>query len=104
MKHTHNLDVVQEELVGLLQEEAAEIIQELSKVRRTGTDFLRGGGAVPTRHYLQKEIIDFMLLLEMAYASGLFGEEDFDTDEYVAQKLERLKVWTNLPHSLIESM
>jgi hypothetical protein len=101
--HENNLDTVQEELVGLLQEEAAEIIQELSKIRRTGTDFCRNGKAVPNKHFVQKEIIDFLLLVEMAEDAGLF-DPDFDADGYVAEKLERLKLWTNLPHSLIENM
>lgn len=102
MRHENNLDAVQEELVGLLQEEAAEIIQELSKIRRTGTEYCRNGKDVPNTHFVQKEIVDFMLLLEMATRVGLF-DEDFDADEYVVTKLKRLKEWTNLPHYLIES-
>jgi uncharacterized protein YydD (DUF2326 family) len=99
----NNLNELQEEIVGLMQEEAAEIIQELSKVRRTGTEFLRNKGTIPTRHYLQKEIIDFMILLALAHETGIFGPDDFDSEAYTAQKLEKLKVWTNIPHRLLEN-
>jgi len=101
MKHQNNLNTTQLELVGLLQEEAAEIIQELSKIRRTGTDFCRNGKNVPNNHFVQREFIDFMLLMEMATKAGLF-DENFDADEYVVEKFKRLKEWTNLPHGLID--
>jgi hypothetical protein len=102
-KFENNLTEVEEELIGLLQEEAAEIIQELSKVRRTGMKFCRAGKDVPNTTFARKEIIDFMLLLGIAAEAGMFIEEDFDVDEYCVEKLARLKEWTNLPHSLIEN-
>ena len=98
----NDLNAVQEELVGLLQEEAAEFIQELSKVRRTGLAFKRRGKDVTNQHHLQRELIDLLILIAMATEAGLF-DEDFDADSYTEEKLERLKIWTNLPHSLLEN-
>lgn len=101
--HQHNLTEVQLELVGLLQEEAAEIIQELSKVRRTGTSFCRRGGDKYTIQFVLEELEDLKMLLEISELAGLF-DKCKDVADYRREKKERLKKWTNLPHSLIESI
>lgn len=102
--HTNDLSPLQEELIGLLQEEAAEIIQELSKLRRTGTRFCRNGRDVPTIDYVNQEITDFNMLLEIGTLIGLFNNLSYEKSDYRIEKKERLKQWTNIPHSLIESI
>lgn len=100
---SNNLNELQEEVLGLIQEEAAEIIQELSKIRRTGTHFYRNGGTTPTISFLARELVDFNLLLEIADRVGLFDGLENDMG-YFEQKKESLKKWTNIPHSIIESI
>jgi NTP pyrophosphatase (non-canonical NTP hydrolase) len=101
--HSNDLNSVQEELVGLLQEEAAELIQGLSKIRRVGTQFKCHGGEETNQDLLMKELVDVLLLVDMAFREGVF-DDTFDIEAYVEYKKEKLKKWTNLPHSLIESI
>lgn len=101
--HINNLTEVQLEVLGLLQEEAAELIQELSKVRRNGTDFKRHSKDVTNIQHVGRELVDLQILIDIAAYAGLFDKVE-DLTSYTVDKKERLKTWTNLPNSIIESI
>lgn len=93
----NNLSPIQEEVLGILQEEAAEVIQELSKIRRSGIDFCRRGGDIPNSHFVRQEMMDFQLILELAIKAGIYTKptsEEYETHRLV--KFQKLRDWSRL--------
>ena len=87
----------QMETLGIWQGEGAEVIQELSKIRRSGPSFCRKGTDVPNMVHLQHEVMDFLILMECAIETGLFiPPTNQELYEYRKSKLERLAKWSEL--------
>ena len=83
--------------LGIFQEEAAEVIQEASKILRTGPDFCRRNSDTPNMRYLQQEIADLTILLELCIEMGVIEQmtqEEFA--EYKVFKLNKLREWSGL--------
>ena len=74
-----------EELLVILMEECGELIQECSKLIRTGA---------PTSEAFEKEVADVMCLLDLAHQNDMFSYNH--TDVLQEQKLEKLRKWSNL--------
>jgi NTP pyrophosphatase (non-canonical NTP hydrolase) len=62
------------EILGILQEECAEVIQEVSKCRRFGIDSRHRSGP-SHREMLEQEIGDLMCMIELLHQEGLITEE-----------------------------
>lgn len=77
------------EILGLLQEECAEVIQAVSKVRRTGFDFKPFNGNKTNLQLLTEEVQDVLVLLE------LMDMEEVDP-AHRKLKLEKLHKWSNI--------
>lgn len=85
------------EALGILQEEAAEVIQEVSKILRTGPDFCRRNSNVTNMVHLQQEISDFMILLEICIEVGVIDMMPTEeSSKYRTFKLNKLKEWSGL--------
>lgn len=86
------------EALGILQEECAEVIQEISKLRRSGPDFCRKGDNTPNSVHLHQEIMDLRIILEIAQDLGALGTgpTQQEQDEYRIYKMDRLRKWSNL--------
>lgn len=82
------------ELLDLLQEECAEVIQNVSKVRRFGLDnqYLNGEGT--QQDALVKEIADMLLLVDLLEAHGLF--DGYDLNDLKIAKSLKLAKWTKV--------
>jgi NTP pyrophosphatase (non-canonical NTP hydrolase) len=94
---THTLSELEAEALGILQEEAAEVIQEASKIRRSGPDFCRKGTDVGNMEHFQMEIEDFRLLLEICTYLGMYCEPSEEWKaEYRNLKLHKLRHWSKL--------
>lgn len=81
----------QQELLDLLQEECAEVIQIISKIRRFGFDSEHNGKT--NADLLTQELTDFQILTQMA--ETMFGMSTYSY-EYSANKVEKLKRFTSL--------
>lgn len=91
------------EALGILQEECAEVIQEASKIRRSGPDFCRKGTDINNLVHFQTEVMDMRLLLEICMRLGVFVEPSIDqVAEYRKYKIERLRKWSKLGNILDE--
>lgn len=99
-------DTLEMEILGILQEEAAEVIQEVSKVRRCSLDYCRNGKDITSRRHLEQEILDFCILLEAAVRQGIVftGEGEEWIDDYIEMKKEKLAKWSHIPQSLLENI
>jgi NTP pyrophosphatase (non-canonical NTP hydrolase) len=83
-----------EELLVILQEECAEVIQSASKCRRFGIDNMYTKGTGTQRENLTKEIGDLQCMIDLCIDNGVV--EKADVDLAVLNKQEKLKEFSNL--------
>jgi len=77
----------QTEILNILQEECAEVIQAVSKIRRFGEETNRYG-------FIQ-ELADLQCMIDLCFEFDIVGDEDA-LDERIAAKREKLKVYSNI--------
>ena len=84
----------QQEALDILQEECAEVIQNVSKCRRFGLDnvYLKDQGT--QRDNLAKEVGDVLAMIDILVDQGVFSLEDLDRAKQA--KVEKLKVWSTI--------
>lgn len=83
------LSPYQREIVGILQEECAEIVLACSKMLRFGPLDGYPGGSSNNREDLGQELGDLQAVVHLAIENNILDAEDMS--EAVAPKLERLK-------------
>lgn len=85
----------QEQILSILQEECAEVIQAVSKVRRFGAD--------NNIQELCKEIADVEVMVQLAkeYVDQL---SQFDWDKAKQAKIEKLKVYSSIFSPIVEEL
>lgn len=85
------------DLFGVLQEECAEVIKEVSKVRRSGPDFKPFNGETSNREHLHLEILDVLAILEIGYQCEFLDRPTKEElDAHVLSKIQALGKWTPL--------
>lgn len=82
------------EILNILQEECAEVIQMVSKCRRFGMDgtHLKDGGT--NRERLTEEIGDVLCMLKLAQDFDIVDADEVSDASF--RKLEKLKIWSNI--------
>lgn len=85
-----------EEALGILQEECAEVIVEVSKIRRFGLDSVHYKSEMQHTHrtMLEIEIGDVLALVDILMDRGLVDQTRLD--QYKQNKKEKLKQWSNI--------
>lgn len=83
-----------QEILDILQEECAEVIQNISKCRRFGleNEYLKGSGT--QRNQLVQEIGDVLLLVELLQAHKLFTVKELQ--EAKLTKSQKLAKWSTI--------
>ena len=81
------------EILGITQEEGAEVIQAISKCVRFGIDNSHKSGATQ-RENLSMEVGDLVCMIGLMVESGLVKEEDINRAH--GEKIEKLKVYSNI--------
>lgn len=81
-----------EEILNILQEECAEVIQVISKIRRFGMDDAYSGKT--NRENLTQEIGDVLLLTELLKAHDVYKDEEIQVSKL--SKASKLKKWSNI--------
>ena len=82
-----------QEILDILQEECAEVIQEVSKCRRFGIDSLHPDGQYH-RDHLEQEIGDILYMVELLYEAGVISESGLERAR--TRKEERLRKYSNI--------
>lgn len=81
------------EILVILQEESAEVIQEVSKCFRFGLDGYHKSG--PThREMLQNEIGDVLAMIDLLVDEGVVSTTGLEQAK--AAKIEKLKIWSKI--------
>ncbi len=84
-KATHNMNA-EHEVLQLLQEECAEVIQAASKCIRFGEK--------DNTYQLEKEIGDLFCILEIMHDYDMFSYTT--VEQYIIEKREKLRKYSNL--------
>ncbi len=82
------LNKVQEEILTILQEECAEVIQAVSKVRRFGE--------ANNIEQLEQEIADVLCMINLAYRYGIMVKNEERVQNRITVKEERLKQFSSI--------
>jgi NTP pyrophosphatase (non-canonical NTP hydrolase) len=82
------------EILDILQEECAEVIQAISKCRRFGMEnvYLKGDGT--QREQLVQELGDVTLLIELLKSHNLFTQSELHAAEL--KKSQKLTKWSKI--------
>jgi NTP pyrophosphatase (non-canonical NTP hydrolase) len=83
-----------QEILDILQEECAEVIQNISKCRRFGleNEYLKDSGT--QREHLAKEIGDMLAMVELLKEHGVITQEELDLAK--RNKFVKLHQWSNI--------
>ena len=83
-----------QEILDILQEECAEVVQNISKCRRFGmeNEYLKGTGT--QREQLVQEIGDVLLLVELLKAHNLYT--DAELEAAMQRKRAKLAKWSKI--------
>jgi NTP pyrophosphatase (non-canonical NTP hydrolase) len=82
------------EVMDILQEECAEVIQAVSKIRRFGIDNHKPGKPKTNREHLEEELGDLYAMIDILQELDIVS---WDGIEKAAEaKREKLKTWSNI--------
>jgi len=87
-----NSDV--KEVMDILQEECAEVIQAVSKISRFGIDNFKPGKAKTNREHLEEELGDMIAMICILEKMGVVNQDALELA--TKAKIEKLKKWSNI--------
>lgn len=80
------------EILLILQEESAEVIQAVSKVFRFGWDSEWDGQT--NKEHLEEEVGDYLAMVQIMVDTGMI--DTFAIDNAKKNKIEKLKKWSTI--------
>lgn len=83
----------EQEILDILQEECAEVIQMISKCRRFGIDEIHIKTGQINRDLLTEELGDLLCMIKLATSSIVDSKQ---VNEAATRKLVKLKSWSNI--------
>jgi len=88
------IDNQTKEVMDILQEECAEVIQAVSKISRFGLDNFKPGKPKTNRKHLEEELGDLYAMIEILQELDVVSWHNI---ELAAEaKREKLKKWSNI--------
>jgi hypothetical protein len=82
------------EALGILQEECAEVIVEVSKCNRFGIDSLHYKTGLTHNTMLEMEVGDVLALIDVLIEQGVLDQHKLEIAKQ--NKIEKLKVWSTI--------
>ena len=89
-----NMDSQTKEVMDILQEECAEVIQAVSKISRFGFDNFKPGKPKTNRQHLEEEIGDVLAMIDILHSMDIVSYNNIEKAQ--AAKIEKLKQWSNI--------
>jgi NTP pyrophosphatase (non-canonical NTP hydrolase) len=83
-----------DEVMNILCEECAEVIQAVSKINRFGIDNYKPGKSKTNRQHLEEELGDLLAMVDILIELGVVDESSLQQAEVA--KIEKLKKWSNI--------
>jgi len=84
------------EVMDILQEECAEVVQAVSKIRRFGMDNAKPGTSYTNREHLEEEIGDLLAMIDILQINNIVSWGNLHKAKRA--KIEKLKKWSNIPN------
>jgi NTP pyrophosphatase (non-canonical NTP hydrolase) len=82
------------EVMNILSEECAEVIQAVSKCHRFGLDNLKPGKPLTNAQHLEGEIGDVLAMVDLLKLKGVVTDAGLEAAKLA--KIEKLKKWSNI--------
>ena len=82
------------EALGILQEECAEVIVEVSKCNRFGMSSKHYKTGIQHSKMLEMEIGDVLAMVDILVDQGVLDRDELDIA--IQNKKEKLKLWSNI--------
>jgi len=82
------------EVMDILQEECAEVIQAVSKIRRFGIDNVKPGKPKTNREHLEEELGDLYAMIDILQELDIVSWANIE--KAAEAKREKLKTWSNI--------
>jgi NTP pyrophosphatase (non-canonical NTP hydrolase) len=88
------MDSQTKEVLDILQEECAEVIQAVSKISRFGLDNYKPGKPKTNREHLEDEVGDVLAMIDILCSMNVIGHDNIQAAKIA--KFQRLKQWSNI--------
>jgi NTP pyrophosphatase (non-canonical NTP hydrolase) len=82
------------EVMDILQEECAEVIQAVSKVRRFGLDNRHPTSTQTNVEHLEEELGDLLAMVDLLKSMNIVSESGLDKAKEA--KITKLKMWSHI--------
>ena len=82
------------EVMDILQEECAEVIQAVSKISRFGIHNYKPGKPKTNREHLEEELGDVLAMIDIMLEFSVVSIDNLETAKKA--KIEKLKQWSNI--------
>jgi len=94
------MNIKTKEILNILQEECAEVIQAVSKCDRFGIDNFKPGKPKTNREHLAEELGDLQAMIDLCIKFDLVGSEQISIA--ADNKIAKLKKWSTIFESEYE--
>ena len=84
----------EKEVMDILQEECAEVIQAVSKISRFGIDNFKPGKPKTNREHLEEELGDMLAMIDIMLELGVVSTDNLEVAKHA--KIEKLKQWSSI--------
>ena len=84
----------EKEVMDILQEECAEVIQAVSKVSRFGIDNYNPGKPKTNREHMEEELGDLLAMVDIMLEQGIVSWDNLEVAKQA--KIEKLKKWSSI--------
>jgi NTP pyrophosphatase (non-canonical NTP hydrolase) len=91
----------EQEVMAILAEECAEVIQAISKCNRFGMDNFKPGKPKTNRQHLEEEVGDLVAMVDIMMDLGIISVAAVDFA--AVAKVEKLKQWSTVFQALPEA-
>jgi len=88
------MNPIEKEVMDILQEECAEVIQAVSKISRFGIDNFKPGKPKTNREHLEEELGDMLAMIDILLEKKLISLDKLEIAK--SAKIEKLKKWSNI--------
>ena len=90
------MDEQNNEVMDILQEECAEVIQAVSKIRRFGIEGKQPHHDCNNREHLEEEVGDMLAMIDILMVNNIVSWGNLHQAKRA--KIEKLKKWSNIPN------